>query len=54
MTAHDPRLTMPTAYSVAYACTCGWSSDEVDSEQLATIGRQLVRHMQDTGKERRS
>lgn len=47
---HTPRLTRPTAYEVAYICTCEWSSDVVPSEELGRIGAQLVRHMVETGR----
>lgn len=42
---HDPWLTFPRTYNVQYRCSCGWVSDEKPSEELGSIGAQLVRHM---------
>ena len=42
---HDPWLTFPSTYRVQYRCTCGWTSDNLPSDQLGAIGAQLVRHM---------
>lgn len=45
MTDHVARFERPSGYSARYACSCGWESDTVPSEDTARIGAQLVRHM---------